>query len=423
MKVLLINTYDYGGAANACIRLHEALLDRGINSKLLLLHKKGNVDKSYQFDHSLRVKKSFLEIVLNKLFQIQRRIGINLINEKKSPESIYKDLRSKRLEYYSSPHSLYDITKSKLFKEADVINLHWVAGFLDYKTFFETVNKPLIWTLHDMSPFLGGEHYSEFYTCINDKGFPEARTITKLEENVFNNNISFKLNCIHKNLNLSIVSPSKWLLDESKSSLVLGCFNHFHIPYGLSVNLPNEDSEKLKINFGIPTDKKIILFVADSLENERKGFKLLQIAINELVNNELFLISVGNIQSQSITSTSRKDFGFVRDQKMMMNIFQLADAFVIPSLMDNLPNTVLESLVCGTPVLGFNIGGIPDMIEHGLNGLLSNELSSTGLMDIIDSFIKKGVELDRCQIRRDAVLRYNASIQADRYINLFEEIR
>jgi glycosyltransferase involved in cell wall biosynthesis len=102
--------------------------------------------------------------------------------------------------------------------------------------------------------------------------------------------------------------------------------------------------------------------------------------------------------------------------------YSAADVYVIPSLMDNLPNTVLESLMCGTPVIGFPVGGITDMVEHGVNGLLSKDISVTSLLEILKQFLTGKKVFDRTSIRNNALKNYALKVQADKYLELYHEI-
>jgi hypothetical protein len=162
MKILLVNTYDNGGAANACIRLHQGLLNQGVASKLLLLHKTKDIEKSYLFKKNPETNNRSRSYYFKRIqHKIAKKWNFTFLKPRLSKEEVFFKKRAAGLELFSSPYSKYDITNSPLYQEADIINLHWVAGFLDYESFFKKNKKPVIWTLHDMHPFTGGEHYVE----------------------------------------------------------------------------------------------------------------------------------------------------------------------------------------------------------------------------------------------------------------------
>src|SRR5690606_4080266 len=117
--------------------------------------------------------------------------------------------------------------------EADIINLHWTAGFLDWPSFFSKIKKPVVWTLHDQNAFLGGEHYRERFYGMDEKGVPIPRSYSRSETDEENRLAQIKRECLAGASNLTVVTPSKWMFDESRKSPLLKRFQHHHIPYGL----------------------------------------------------------------------------------------------------------------------------------------------------------------------------------------------
>ena len=420
IKVLLVNTYDKGGAAKACIRLHEGLLAKNVTSNLLFKAKQEIIPNSLQFKSRNKKKSIFLRIKL----KIKRLLlELNLLEVKPQVnESFFKE-RNSRLELFSFPNSNLDITESKLYKEADIINLHWVAGFVDYESFFKKNKKPVIWTLHDMNPFTGGEHFVEENLGIDNKGKPIKRILTDLEKETFSKGLDLKMKSLKNVYNLHIVVLCKWMYKEVKKSKLFYDFPVHLIPNGINTNVfKPRDKVYSKNIFNLPSEKKIILFVADSINNNRKGFIFLKKVFEQLNTNDLILCTVGQ---KSVDFNSEKaviHLGNINDERLMSIAYSLADVFVIPSLMDNLPNTVLESLSCGTPVIGFPTGGINDLIVHGENGLLTKEVSVDSLLETINLFLNSICNFDRNTIREKALNNYSQNIQANKYIKLFETI-
>lgn len=414
MKILIVNTYDIGGAANACLRLHEGLLNKGIESNVLLRDQNKNIVNTNKF---IPIKKRISKF--QKVWLKLKRI----IKYKPSKNDTFIKNRSTSLEQFSFPTSNYDITKSNLYKEADIINLHWVAHFLDYKTFFKKNTKPVVWTLHDMNPFTGGEHYEEIYLGIGGDGKPQQRIKTVQEKLISEINLNYKKRIIMGFENLTIVTPSKWLVGEAMNSEIFKSKRIVHIPYGINKHIyrprgKNYSRDVLKI----PKDKKVILFVADYITNNRKGFIYLKNAFKQLNMDEVVLCAVGNKNEVFISNNRVIELGVINDEKLLSMAYSAADVFVIPSLMDNLPNTVLESLMCGTPVIGFPVGGIPDMIKDGVNGLLTKEISVSSLLDTLKQFLNQEFVFDTDKIRNDAVMNYSLEKQADKYKELFNNI-
>ncbi len=341
MKLLLINTSDVGGAGKACARLHLGLLNSGVDSKFLLANKRNNHIESYTLeplrDESLNGK------IKNKFIKILRELKI-LKPLKKSDKELFLEKRKKGLELFSFPYSNYDITESELYKQADIINLHWVAGFMDYQSFFAKNKKPIVWTLHDMNPFTGGEHYIENYFGIDCKGFPVKRVFTTEEKEQFKKILDIKKKALSGVKNLHFVTLCDWMTNELKQSDFFSRFPIHCIPNGIDSNVFNiRDKNYSRELLSIPLDKKIILFVADLINTNRKGFEFLLRAIKKIEQKDVLLFVIGHKNEKLERFDNIIQYGMVNDERLLSSIYSSADVFIIPSLMDNLPNTVLES--------------------------------------------------------------------------------
>ncbi len=424
MKVLLINSFDKGGAANSCKRLHLGLLSKNIESEVLLKSKQNNWPNSFIYSFKSPAKWfSTSDKIKNKVKRILIEFKFYSPQNKKDETKEFLSFRSTGLEMFSFPNSGSDITQTDLYKETDIINLHWVANFLDYISFFEKNTKPVVWTLHDMNPFSGGEHYEEKYLGIDNFGFPIRRQVSEEEITVTKKNIEIKKQALAKVNNLTIVAPSEWLAEEARKSELFKDYPVLCVPYGLDAEIYSpRDQNYSRDLLGISKDKKVILFVADSISNNRKGFVYLKRAFQQLTNKNVVLCAIGQKNSELESINNILELGPIYDERMMSVAYSAADVFVIPSLMDNLPNTVLESIMCGTPVIGFPVGGIPEMIIDGKNGLLTKEISVNSLVETLTDFLDKPERFDKDEIRADALKKYDQKIQAERYISLFKEI-
>jgi glycosyltransferase involved in cell wall biosynthesis len=427
LRLLLVNTFDVGGAAQACMRLHFGLNDfKGINSNLLLCKKSKDISNSFLCSKRNDPHLSTNEKFIIKFKRICRELKLLPPLEKVVDEKVeFLNKRPQGLEYFSFPSSNYDITSNPLYHEADIIHLHWVADFLDWPSFFAKNTKPIVWTLHDQNPFLGGQHYNERFLGIDEAGMPIPRKMNGTELQKEKELIELKMNAIQRVTNLCVVSPSKWLLNESKASSILNKFNHRLIQYGV----PTDVFKKLDKSFcrqvlGLPKDKTIILFVADTVTNSRKGYAFLQKAIqeiHELGNGQVISCAVGN-KNELNQNQDFFELGKIQDERLMAVAYSAADLFVIPSLEDNLPNTMLESLCCGTPILGFPTGGILDVIQDGENGILCEEISVNSLVKGLNKFLSGEVVFNRESISRRASERFSLEKQANAYIELYKEI-
>tara|TARA_R100000935_G_scaffold16940_4_gene33457 strand:- start:18221 stop:19501 length:1281 start_codon:yes stop_codon:yes gene_type:complete len=420
MKILIVNTFNKGGAANSCIRLYRGLLKLGIMPYLLLQSKSKSLPLA-EIAEPLQPTISKLQKAKKGLKKVLKELKLYSAPPSKDIPFVWK--RSSELEMFSYPASKFDIMQTSAYKEADLVNLHWVANFLDYEIFFKNNTKPVVWTLHDMNPFSGGEHYTELYSGLDEKGYPIKRVITDFEKEEFEKVTQIKKNALKDFKNLTIVAPSLWLANEARNSEVFKGRSVHCIPYGLDseVFAPRDRMYSRKL-LNIPCDKIVILFVADSTSIPRKGFIFLKKAIQQIKNDNIVLCAIGSKTSELESDNDFIELGSINDERLMSVAYSAADVFVIPSLMDNLPNTVLESLMCGTPVIGFPVGGIPDMIKHGENGLLTKEISVDALVETLKEFLNNPERFGRQEIRNDAVQRYASEIQVQEYINLFKQL-
>ncbi|TVZ25581.1 glycosyltransferase involved in cell wall biosynthesis [Gillisia sp. Hel_I_86] len=420
MKILIVNTYDKGGAANSCIRLYKGLIKNGVKTSLLLQKKTKNLP-SAEIAKPLQLKITKLQKAKKGLKKVLKEL--NLYSNPPLKETPFVWKRASKLEMFSYPASNFDIMQTSAYKEADIVNLHWVANFLDYKSFFKNNKKPVVWTLHDMNPFSGGEHYTELFSGLDEEGYPIKRLITGFEKQEFEKVVQIKKNALEYFKNLTIVAPSHWLANEARNSEVFKGMDVQCIPYGLDPQIfaPRDKAFSRKL-LNIPQDKVMILFVADSTSIPRKGFEFLKRAIKQIKMENLILCAIGSKNAELESDNDIIELGSIKDERLMSVAYSAADIFVIPSIMDNLPNTVLESLMCGTPVIGFPVGGIPDMIEPGKNGLLTKEISANALVETLTEFLNDPEKFDSKKIRKEALAKYDHKIQAERYHKLFKNI-
>ena len=352
-----------GGAGIACRRQHMALLANGFDSSLLVLDKINSAREKNVFSLREIISKNngFIYFVLLKFIN-------QLLN--KLPTLFNKKA------YINGPSSLFRIDQLKIFQEADIIHLHWVPKIISYKHIFADKKKTIFWTLHDMNPFTGGNHYTM------DLDYQPYKKLLQ-------RNIEKKKKYL-KGANLIVISPSVWLGKLAKESEVFKNFEVKVIPNCINTNIykPLSKTEaRKKFNLS-QTDKKFILFVAENPNDIRKGMHLLFSALNQIKNkSKICVLMIGKKVENTDIGFQVIQLGFMNNDTDIINCYNAADFFVIPSIEDNLPNTVVESLACGTPVLGFNIGGIPDMVINNKSGLLADLGNEKEFIRNIESFI------------------------------------
>lgn len=288
----------------------------------------------------------------------------------------------KKFGLFSFPILGSDISDNKLIQEADIIYIHWVqGGFLNLSGYrrIAKLGKPVVIFMHDMWTITGGCHHSftcnKYKTkCFDCQMFPEKKLIDWPA-------IEFKrkLKLFKDFENLYFVSPSKWLFNCAKESFLTRDKPVFHIPNIVDNNLfkpVRKNTARQVLN--LKENVTIVAFGAFSISSPYKGWPELLKALKILSEygnfKDLTVLIFGGGYNKDIADSipfKTRFMGFLKDEYSTVLVYNAIDVFVTPSLADNLPTTVLECQSCGTPVVGFDVGGIPDMIVHKKNGYLA----------------------------------------------------
>ncbi|HAL82497.1 MAG TPA: glycosyl transferase family 1 [Mucilaginibacter sp.] len=280
-----------------------------------------------------------------------------------------------------------DISRQASVLNADILHLHWTnSGYLsinNLKKLFET-GKPVVWTLHDMWAFTGGCHYAgdcghfvnECGNCwmLRDSGDNDISSSGWLR----------KSGMLKSAKNIVFVTCSHWLADVARTSSLLKDFRIETIPNPIDTAVFSpKDKNAAKLKWNISPKAKIILFGAANILDRRKGITYLVEALHHLKSDypdveDVEIVIFGKNKSFDVNQLPFKvhELNVITSQNDLAELYSLADVFVTPAIEDNLPNTIMESLACGTPVVAFNTGGIPDMVEHQQNGYLAHFKSS-----------------------------------------------
>ncbi len=423
LKVAHFALWGHGGAGIAAARLHEGLRATGVDSRMYVLSKQGD-------DPSIEVVPSRQGELLQKNGKI---VSPSLARHSARWHAIlarYPD-RSQYLEAFTDILSDTRLASLKGFQEADIINLHWVGGIIDFEHEVEALaSKPVVWTMHDMNPLTGGCHYSggcERYAT----SCGSCPLLDSLDKSDISERIWAKKKAAYDRLDLTCVTPSKWLGDcAGKSSLWQGRERHV-IPYGLNTDVFKcGNQEALRKQLGISSDSFLVFFGAESVANQRKGFMHSFNALcslrKRLGAEGIALAIVGHCPSELAAALPFQayQFGYVNSPEDMAKAYSLADVCILPSLEDNLPNVGIESLACGTPVVGFRIGGVPDIVTHMETGYLAGAGDVDGLCDGLVWALeqKRAASPVRLQCRKRALEEFNLLKQAKAYIELYESI-
>lgn len=370
MKILHVNTYSSGGAFNGAYRLHLALQKHGIESKMIVkdLPDNHNYIEVYKFNTPFRKKNNFNRIMT--------RLGFPVTSEQRIWK--YTHNRKGKFERISFPFSDYDITISKEYDEADIINLHWVGDFLDYKSFFKKNKKAVVWTLRDSYPFQGIFHLQNDLERNDDYW-----------KRLNNEMIRYKKKClVQMKSSIVIVGISNFIKERSKSSILFKSFEH-HVIYNCIG--PDEfkkiDKDVARKLLNIDEKLMVFCFVADSINRFNKGFAELKVAIEMLLSKNVLFLSVGEGCAANFKiSVKHRHFGKLTNNDLNL-VYAASNAFIFPTKEEALGNVMLEAMASGTPVIGTPIGGLPEVIKSGFNGLLSKDTSSESLKDAMELFL------------------------------------
>jgi len=417
LKVVHLSTSDInGGAAIAALRVHSAQFKYGIDSRLLVQSKYGN-------------SSGVISLVQSPVDKIIFRV------RKVIDKLMYKSLSNINWDAFTFPYFGLNLSNIELIKEADIINIHQMnEGFLSLNSLsnLAALKKPLFFTLHDMWSFTGGCHYNNDCEKFLER-CGNCPLLKLRKENDFSRKIYNRKNIVYDKLNLNIVACSNWLNAEAKRSSLFHekKIRTIHNPVDTEIFKP-AGKIRSRAELNLPDDEILILVGAMNLIIERKGFKYLLSAlkiINEKqrgINQRINIVIFGTIDEKILREIPFKvhQLGRIDNENKLAHCYNSADIYVTSSLQDNLPNTVVESLSCGTPVVAFNTGGLPDMIEHLKNGYLARLTSSEDLANGIVSIISDPELLNRMRnnCRETALAKFNEATIANQYSAYYNEV-
>lgn len=412
MKVLMLNEADGGGgAARAACRLHNGLGSCGVDSSLLVKSRFGNDPEVLKTSTpSSRIMRAL-------------RVHLDMLPVRLTP---------KRPLLNFSPAWLPDQVSRQVDKiDPDLIHLHWLAaGFLRLET-LSKLNKPLVWTLHDSWAFTGGCHVP--FDCTRYRQQCGACPVLgSTTENDLSRRVWERKMNAWKNLNLTIVAPSHWLAASASSSSLLHHARVEVIPNGLDLTIfkPVDKRHARKL-LGLPQDKKLILAGGAGMQLQmNKGFSLLLAALKPLTSTkeheqtELVLFGQTAAENRQSTGLKEHSLGWIEDEATLATAYSAADLFVLPSLLENLPNTVMESMACGTPCIAFAQGGMSQLIDHGINGYLASAYATEELTRgmtrlLVDSRLREKMSRQaRLKMEQDFALPQ----VCQRYLSLYRQL-
>jgi len=417
LKVVHLNTYDgNGGAGRACMRLNRALLSQNIDSKIIVHYKFGKNPQIGDFNTNLIQKAWTAATIL-----LERAWAKRYLKAVKTPFSFTWFGRS--------------VIHHPDVKNADIIHLHWVNhGFLNPKHIAEIakLNKPVVWTFHDSNAFTGGCHVR--YTCDHfERECGDCPLLKNASPNDYSHRIWKQKNGAYQKLGFDIIAPSSWMKSSILRSSLLKDRTINQIPNTIETDIfKPQDKTEVKRKAELPEDKFILLSgFMPSRKDMHKGtsyllesLELLKTRLGEKAD-QVELVVFGNRDDKNLPDFPFKTtfLGKINNDEQLAVCYAAADAFLIPSLEDNLPYTVMESLSCGTPVIAFTTGGIPDMVTHEHNGYLATYRSSESFADGMEWIINHPDRQQLNQNARQTVMdKFSERIIAQKHIDLYKQL-
>lgn len=416
MRVLLINTSErIGGAAVAAGRLMESLKNNGIKAKMLVRDKQTDQISVVSLDRSRLTVWKF----------VWERIVIWSANRFKRHHLFAVDIANTGT----------DITALPEFQQADVIHLHWInQGMLSLGDIRKILasGKPVVWTMHDMWPCTGICHHARECTLYQQECHHCPFLYGGGGKKDLSTRIFRKKKELYKEAPITFVACSQWLKARAQSSALLMGQRVTSIPNPINTNLFKPRNKKeARDKCRLPEEGKLILFGSVKITDKRKGIDYLVESCNLLVQKHpelketLSVVAFGK-QSQQLESLLPfrvYPLKYVNNEHDLVDIYNAVDLFVTPSLEENLPNMIMEAMACGVPCVGFQVGGIPEMIDHLHNGYVAQYKSSEDFANgIYWALTEPEYPTLSEQACRKAVANYSEGIIAKKYIDLYNKI-
>jgi len=407
MRVLIVNTSERtGGAAVAANRLMKALNNNGVKAKMLVRDKDTDALTVVGLPKSRWHRWNFLWerlVIFTRLhFSREHLFEIDIAN------------------------TGTDITRLREFQEADIIHLHWInQGMLSLAGISKILRsgKPVIWTMHDIWPAtaichvtLGCRHFTS--QCGNCRLLPGGGSSDDLAASVWQ-----KKQMILREENIYFVACSRWLESEAKRSALLRGHKVTSIPNPIDTHIYKKGSkQEARQRLGLPLDRKLLLFASQRVTNENKGMDYLIEACRQLSGCEVVILGGHAEEVVDRLPLKAHPLGYVSDEQRIVDVYNAADVFVLPSLSENLPNTIMEAMACGVPCVGFKVGGIPEEIDHRRNGYVAEYRSADDLARGIRWILE---EADSEALSQNAVhkvvQRYSQQSVALQYLDVYHQ--
>ena len=407
MKILHINFSEKGGPGIGAERLSQGLRSKKINSELFYFSK---FTKSKRTPYLQKIKSK----IIWKIQILIKKILLKFIFNVGHKETMSFNLLSS-----------LNLNKILEIKKPDIVHLHWIGNeMLSMKTISQ-IKKPLIWTMHDMWPFCGAEHFTNNNNFANGYKAQNKNLIRKkFNVNRFIWNLKYKF---LKNKNIVILCPSEWIRKRAKKSIIFQKKKIFTFPNIINSNdwkiLPKPYLKKKYLN---NTKKKVLLFSATSSVNHRKGFNFLFDAIENYLDQDFYYLLVAGVKPNLFDSLNieKKFLGEISSISEMNMIYNMTDIYILPSLIESFGQVFIEAGACGVPSVAFQNTAAEDVILHKSTGYLAKYKSSKDIANGINwckkNLISKKIICNK--IRKNTINKYSYQKKIPKMIKLYNEM-
>jgi len=406
------------GSEGAAYRLHVGLRRLGVDSRMLVAESR--TDGSDPAVVTFRPPMDPLSRLRRRLRS--RRIGRSMAR--------YRATRPEGYGYFFDDRNPHGAEMVGQLPPCDVVHLHTMSRLVSFDAFFPAVPRriPVVRTLHDMSFFTGGCHHDWGCGKYTDRcgACPQlgSHDESDLSRQIWERKRA-ALRAVPRG-RLHFAAPSRWLAETARRSALLRDIPIAVIPLALDTDVFSpRDRRFARQVLGIPQHAAAVLFIADPVARPEKGARLLVQALERLSHLEdLVFVSVGSGEPPCEVPVTHLRLGRIANERMLSLVYSAVDVCAIPSVQDNFPYAALESLACGTPVVGFAVGGLPEIVRTGLTGVLVPPRDCAALAaaigDLLGDPVRRAAMSASC--RAVATAEYRLELQAQRYLALYEEI-
>ncbi len=426
MIVNHFNTFPYGGAAAAAKRLHHQMLRSNVDSRFLYhqADRPFDEDPSFQRVEFAKTESSHWINPLTKRFEKARQKKIYRAYDRHIAG------REPNLELFSMAELVDPTPFDWTTYQADIMQLHWTAFFIDYPSFFGSLpdQVPVVWTLHDMNPLTGGCHYNGGCQQFKSGCGHCPQLVDPLATDLSATAFRAKQKALRKK-NITVVTPSRWLGKLAQQSAIWPASTSFHvIKYGFDLEqFQVIDKLQARRQLGVDTDAVLIGFGAEDINNQRKGFQHLLPALEQLDTTnrvECMVFGSGSIPDGFPSLPPIHSFGYINSPEKQAQFYSACDLVVVPSEEDNQPQVGLEAMACGTPVVGFDAGGIREYVLPQVTGLLAEVANVADLSEKIAFLVDQTERRNQMAsgARQMMLKEFEVATQTEKYLDLYRDL-